>query len=367
MFWAITLFSETGLGRVLPSVQAFLAEVRWGWSGAVWWGMLPLILSVIEWRLSRRRDRSTIGRASTLFGLIYRRGGRVWLPHLLWSMGWCCFLIALADPRYGETEPDGVAFGRDLVFVIDVSRSMLAEDTSGPTRWQAARKLLEETIRRVQREPGHRIGIVVFASRPVVLVPLTTDSAHVQMALAELDGRRPPPGVLPSERSTSGTRIGSALQMAFSQRDPRFPTAHEVVIFTDGDDPRDDREHLLGVNAARQIDRPIHVVAIGNSSVDSPILIDGQMLEFRRENGVGDVVQTRMQEAKLQAIARDTGGEYWRADDNPETLPTRMATRLLQGEARLFDDEAVMGRRSYAYLFYLAALLCFLASWLGRR
>ena len=106
--------------------------------------------------------------------------------------------------------------GRDLMIVMDLSKSMLADDMRDPElkeRWQAAREGIRELLASIRQRGGHRLGLVVFAAKPWIVCPLTADYDHFALRLEEFDPIAPPREVNPleDEQFPSGTRIGAAI------------------------------------------------------------------------------------------------------------------------------------------------------------
>ena len=119
---------------------------------------------------------------------------------LLLFAGLVGLILAVAGPRWGKGGEAGVVVGRDLVVVLDLSRSMTAADMADPDhpqRWEAARAGVHNLVDRVQERGGHRLALVVFAARPWVVCPLTSDYDHVLARLDEFSPTAPPPEVRP--------------------------------------------------------------------------------------------------------------------------------------------------------------------------
>src|SRR5207249_4884953 len=95
-------------------------------------------------------------------------------------------ICGIAGPRWGIAEEDSALRGRDLILVLDMSRSMLCQDVL-PNRLARAITALDDLTRDVQRRGGHRLGLVIFAGRARLVCPLTPDYQYVRNVLAELD------------------------------------------------------------------------------------------------------------------------------------------------------------------------------------
>lgn len=282
------------------------------------------------------------------------RGGTI-----LWFAAVTLLIVGFAGPRWGKTQREGVAIGRDVVLVIDLSRSMLATDLSTPKpRWKAATEAAADLVRAAGVRGGHRIGVVIFAAKAKVLVPLTTDYDHLLQAIGELDGAARPLDIRPDEGSVSGTRIGTALKLAVETHDPRYAGVQDIILLSDGDDPADDREWADGIPPARALKIPVHAVGIGGGE-GTPLVLPNR--------GRGDeLVSTRLRGEVLAEIAWDTGGQYLPAGRDDPQLGSFFHRVLEPQPFREFDDDPVAVRRDRSGWFLAAGFVLFLLAWWRR-
>lgn len=353
---------QSGLGSVWADVRAFVGGVKFARPGLLWLSLLPVVVAVLavvaEWR--KRKLTAAFGRPAAVAGLHTVRPSRQWLARFLLGLGWAALVFAVAGPKWGKAPDEGTAVGRDVIVVIDLSRSMLATDLSTTKpRWQAAVDAVRDLIEAARTRGGHRVGVVVFAARPVLFVPLTTDYAHVEQRLLDIDAERPPHDVRPVDDSTpSGTRIGSALRLAVESHDPRFAGAQDVILFTDGDDPELDYEWEGGVTAARNAKIPVHVVGIGDPTRDFP-------LDLKAWGG--RIVPTRLHEEVAQEIATEAKGEYLPARRDQPDMEHFFRSRIEPLPPRQLDDDPTTGLRDQSAWFYAAAGLLLLLGWVRER
>ena len=157
--------------------------------------VLGLAFGFGAWLARRQRIRLARRWSISLGRLARSRGG--WAPLVL---GLCALLaaIGLAGPRAGRTEVTTHTRALSLVFAIDISRSMLAEDVA-PSRLQRAGR---EARRLIQDLEGDRLGLIAFAGRSYILAPLTVDGGAVRMYLDALD---------PDLASEGGTSLSAVL------------------------------------------------------------------------------------------------------------------------------------------------------------
>ncbi len=350
--------ASSGLAGVAADIREFLAAVRFARPDVLWLLLLLPVLGLVNrWAARRRRAAvACIGRPAAVAGqLTHPVPRRRWLG-LAYPIGWIALILGLSGPRWGKSDETGVAVGRDLVVVIDLSRSMLADDMSDSavrTRWQAARAGALDLLDGVARRGGHRVAVVVFAAHPKLLCPLTTDYDHVRAVLDDIDGDYPPPEVRPGPADViSGTRIGEALKTAVEAHDKRFPGFQDIVLFSDGDDPADDREWVRGADEARKADIPVHAVGVGNPDVDA-------FLTFGEE-----LVPTRLQEEPLKQIAAETRGRYIAARTTTPQIGEFFRSHLEPLPSRYVSDESIpLPKERYPW-FLAPALALLLVGWI---
>jgi len=325
---------------------------RPAWLGFV---LLPAAGLVLAWLVNRRSWRAApVGTPAAVAALRTRPPRRRWLAGLFQGLAWLLLASGAAGPRWGVGESDGVAVGRDVVLVLDLSRSMLADDTAGPARWQSAVAGAVDLVDALDGRGGHRLAVVVFAARPLVLTPLTTDAGHLRAVLAEVDGTLPPPDIRPGDRAASGTRIGAALAAAVGVHDPRFPGAQDIILFSDGDDPAaPDREWAAGVTAARAARVPVHAVALGDPARDSSI--PGGVQTRLHESVLRDIVTEGRGQLLAARRERPAVGAFFRASIEPNTRP------------RELTDDALPQPRDRSAWFLAAGVGCLLAGRLRPR
>jgi Ca-activated chloride channel homolog len=264
------------------------------------------VLGLLAWWARRRRQRALLCFAGlSALGAVrtHRRWPRA-LRRFFLLGGLTCLGVGLAGPQWGRDWGQAIAPGRDLVVVLDTSRSMFAEEPSRLARARAALLELTEALRR--RGGGYRLGLVTFAGVPRLTCPLTHDYDLFRDAVEGVDLLQPDPALKP-DSDPSGTRIGAALELAVKAHDTReeFRVARDVLLLSDGDDPARDGEWDAGAEAARAEGIPVHAVGLGDPDRGHPIpFADGWLSPGGKE------VRTRLEEAPLREIARKTGGTF---------------------------------------------------------
>jgi Ca-activated chloride channel family protein len=350
-----------GLSGLAADLREFVAGVRFAHSDMLWLLLLLPVLGLLNrWSTRQRRDAmALVGRPAAVAGqLTHPVARRRWLG-VAYPLGWIALILGLAGPCWGKSTETGIAVGRDLVIVIDLSRSMQAPDMadpSAPTRWQAARAGALDLLNGIARRGGHRVAVVVFAAHPKVMCPLTTDYDHVRAVIGDLDGKYPPPEIRPrAAEETSGTRIGAALKAAVEAHDKRFPGYQDIVLISDGDDPAEDKEWVRGADEARKARIPVHTVGVGDPFED-------YVLTFGEE-----LAPTRLREEPLKQIAAETRGHYVGARRTTPQLGEFFRTNLEPLPGRSVSDEALpLPKERYPW-FLATALGLFVFGWLRGR
>jgi Ca-activated chloride channel homolog len=321
---------------------------------------LPVLASLTAWAWwQRRRARPLLGFSSQVAPA--GRGRRI-VQRILFTSGLILLVAGIAGPQWGK-RPVGaeeLATGRDLVVVLDLSHSMLAER---PSRQEQALGVLKDLANALEAHGGHRVALVVFATHARLVFPLTTDYDHFREALERQDADNLLPALRSrkGEAARSGTRIGEALRTALNAHDPRCKGAQDIVLVSDGDDPAGDDEWAEGAEAARSQGIPIYVVGVGDSSAPSSIPTKNGPLQHD-----GRIVMTRLEEKPLQEIARRTQGLYVTARSSAAPLGKWLRSAMqARGSRRPSDalagEPLPLPRPRFAW-FFGAALACLSAS-----
>jgi Ca-activated chloride channel family protein len=324
--------------------------------------VLVLVLGAMAIVAARRRRAALarLGRPETVTGLSSLRPGSRRRSRLLLFVGLVGLILAVAGPRWGKGGEAGVVVGRDLVVVFDLSRSMTAADMADPVhrqRWEGGRAGLHDLLSAVQRRGGHRLALVVFAARPWVVCPLTSDYDHFRARLDEFSPTAPPPEVRPDpdEPLLSGTGIGAALRLGLTAHDPRFPGYQDLLLVSDGDGPGVETEIEGGVKDAADRQIPVHVVGVGDPVRPTELILgEGDSAEF---------VGTKLQEGVLREIARRTRGEYLPARRDVPPLGDWFTRTIEPRPSRELSDDAIPQPKDRSIWFVGGGLLFLILGW----
>lgn len=235
--------------------------------------------------------------------------------------------------------------GVDVMLVLDVSKSMLARDIK-PSRLEKAKQLL---IRLTDRLENDRLGLVIFAGRAYLQMPLTTDHGAAHMYIQNAS-----PDIVP----TQGTVIGEALRMANTAFNSKERKYKAIILLSDGEDH--DPEALKVAKDLASNGVMINTIGIG-SAEGSPI-VDPVTNELKKDEQ-GNTVISKLNEAELQQLADATNGRYVRMDNLDDVLIT-MNQQLDSVEKKSLNDTAFIDYISYFQWFLGIALVLLLAEYL---
>lgn len=305
--------------------------------------------------IKRRQAREYFGNHESSDHRTYRHAG-------LWFLAVFLLIIATAGPRWGQGGETGVIVGRDVMIILDLSRSMDAADMADAAnrqRWQAAQASIREMVTSSRRRGGHRFGLVVFAAKPALVCPLTSDDAHFLSRLEEFSPKSPPPECRPAadEAITSGTSIGAGIALGLSAIDPRFPGYRDLILFSDGDGPGVAQEVQLALNMAQEQGVPVHVVGLGDPENPTELTLGAAQEDF---------VGTQLREAILQEIARRTDGVYIAAKRERPNMAEWLVDVLEKRPNRTLSDDLLPQPKDRSNWFALTGLVLLVLAW-GRQ
>ena len=249
--------------------------------------------------------------------------------------------IGLANPKIGTELKSINREGVDIVFAIDVSKSMLAEDVA-PNRLLRSKRIISEIINSLSTD---RVGIVAYASQAIPQVPLTTDFASVKNFLQVIDT---------DMLSSQGTSIDSALNLSANFFDQNSETNRVLILLSDGEDHDDIPQSLINMI----IENNINLISIGvgqDSGSTIPIKINGTVDSYKKDNN-GEVVITKRNSEILNKIASSSGGEYIDGNITEEALEY-VKVVLDKIDKSEFETSQFVEYKQQFQIFILIALL----------
>lgn len=282
--------------------------MHWAYPQWVWLSVLAAgIVVLVDIGLTRKRralQRLAVEPAMKPLLLVSRSAQA--LKTGLLAVAAALLAIAAVGPQWGRVEAQTQpAMGRDVLFVLDVSRSMLAEDVQ-PNRLERARADLRDLTASLQESGGYRVGLIAFADHASILCPLTFDfrAFDEELRSVSLESLR----LRGNAGGEAGTQIGTALRRATRAIAKDQAAYTDVVVFSDGDDMESDT--LTAADELAKLGVRVHTVGLGDPG-------QGALIPLRDASGQrsylkyrGELVRTRLEEKALREIARRTGGEY---------------------------------------------------------
>lgn len=268
---------------------------------------------------------------------------RTWVRLTMFSIGFFFFAIGLSRPQIGAKLKEHETKGAEIMIVLDVSNSMLAEDYS-PNRLERAKLAISRLVDKLRDD---RIGLIVFAGNSFVQLPITTDYVSAKMFLNTITTESVP---------IQGTAIGDAINTALRSFSAQSEKSRAIIVITDGENHEDDPVAA----AAQAAEMGVRVFTIGVGSPEGkPIPMDGELLKDKE----GNIVVTRLDESVLQEVAKAGGGVYVRAGNSEFGLnPIIDDIRRMEDEkysSIVFEefDEQFMYFMGIALFFFVLEML----------
>jgi len=264
---------------------------------------LPALGALYMWAFAKKRQAmrrfTTVNLLNTLVASVSVVRRRVKAALTLVAAG--LLVVAMAGPRWGTRDDPVPLRGIDMVFVLDVSNSMLAEDVA-PDRLQRAKLDIKEMLEVLR---GDRVGLVVFAGTSTLTCPLTINYGSLGLALEAVDTRSTPRG---------GTNIGDAVRHAADSLSDQVMDHKAIIVISDGGETDD--SYAVGASRSVFEDRGIRVFTVGMGDMTEgariPLTQGGERayLEYQ-----GQEVRTKLEPTLLRSMAAAADGAYF---SNPD-------------------------------------------------
>ena len=204
-------------------------------------------------------------------------------------------IIGLVNPKIGTKLETIKREGVDIVFAIDVSKSMLAEDVA-PNRLEKSKQLVTQIINNLASD---RVGIIAYAGKAFPQLPITTDYASAKMFLQSMNT---------DMLSSQGTAIDEAIQLSRNYYDDDEQTNRVLIIISDGEDHND-----LSVEVAETASEEgikIYTIGVGSEKGGPiPLKRNGVVMSYKKDQN-NETVITRLNQETLRTIANKANGDY---------------------------------------------------------
>jgi Ca-activated chloride channel family protein len=214
-------------------------------------------------------------------------------------------ILGLVNPKIGTKMETVKREGIDIVFAMDISKSMLAEDVA-PSRLEKSKQIVSQIINQLVSD---RIGIVAYAGSAFPVLPITTDYSVAKMFLQSMNTEMV---------SSQGTSLGEAIKLSATYFDDKSKTSKLLILISDGED------HSEGAQAAaEEANRQgMRIITVGLGTEKGgtiPLKKNGIVQSYQRDNN-DQVVVTKLNRASLEAIAKATKGGYVNGNNTKEVL-----------------------------------------------
>ncbi|HTN07077.1 VWA domain-containing protein [Agriterribacter sp.] len=251
-------------------------------------------------------------------------------------LSFSCLIIAAANLQSATRAEKINRQGIDIMIVLDVSRSMLAADIK-PSRLERSKQFISKLMNKLEND---RVGLVIFAGRAYVQMPLTSDHTAAGLYVSNAS-----PDAVPAQ----GTVIADALKVAnsgFNAKDKKYKA---VILITDGEDHDEQALKMAKQLAGNGV--VIHTIGVG-STQGAPIVnpITG---ESRRDLH-GNIVISRLNEQELTDIAHAANGIYQQLNDI-ETVADKITAQFAGMEQKTIQDNRLLNYRSFFQWFLVLA------------
>ena len=255
-------------------------------------------------------------------------------------------VFGLVNPKIGTELKTVKREGVDIVFAIDVSKSMLAEDIA-PNRIFKAKRLVSEIFNKLGSD---RVGIIAYASTAIPVLPITNDFSSAKMFLESLNT---------DMLSSQGTSIVEAIELSKGYFDDENQTNRVLCILSDGEDHEYDENQFISTLS----DSGIIILSVGlGSTKGAPIPIkENNIVKSYKKDDKGEVVITKLNDELLKKIATQSSGKYIKGD-NTNLVVDEIINELKEMDKKEFESKQFVSFKDQFQWFLGAGLLLFLVN-----
>tara|TARA_B100000287_G_scaffold56544_1_gene49675 strand:- start:449 stop:1483 length:1035 start_codon:yes stop_codon:yes gene_type:complete len=308
--------------------------------------LLPIIwlgyLLVYRWKIKTQSifaDKALMKRLSP-----NRSFFKPFLKLLILTLCILFLIFGLVNPKIGTELETVKREGIDIVFVVDVSKSMLAEDIA-PNRLEKSKRLVSAIINQLVSD---RVGIIAYAAQAIPQLPITTDYGAAKMFLQSLNT---------DMLSSQGTAVDSALDLSITYFNDQDQTNRVVFLISDGEDHSDEAEKAA--IRANELGVKIFTFGVGTESgAPIPIKRNG-IVETYKKDLEGNVVITKKNPAILKAISEVSNGAYYDGNDTDLVLDFVEQT-LKEMDKKEFEAKKFVSYKDQFQIFLLIAFVLLL-------
>ena len=265
--------------------------------------LVLLFLYVQFWKRKKQREFGDLDLVKRLSP--QRSVFKPTLKFILLILALAGLILGLVNPKIGTKMETIKREGIDIVFAIDVSKSMLAEDVA-PNRLEKSKQIVSQIINQLGND---RIGIVAYAGSAFPVLPITTDYSVSKMFLQSMNT---------TMVSSQGTSLDDAIKLASTYFDKGNKTSKLLILISDGEDHSDGATDAA--SEANKNGMKIITIGVGTEKGGPiPMKQNGVVQSFKRDNN-NEVVITKLNQESLKEIAKATKGGYVSGNSTKEVL-----------------------------------------------
>jgi Ca-activated chloride channel family protein len=315
---------------------------------------VPVLLILLAYVIyMKKRDLNRFGNREVIAQLMPEASSsRHIIKYIIQLLAVLALVIGIARPQFGSKLNEVKRQGIEIIIALDVSNSMMAEDIQ-PNRLERAKQAISKLVDQLVND---KIGLIVFAGKAYMQMPITTDYVSAKMFLSTIS-----PDIVPVQ----GTAIGSAIELGMNSFTPSVESSKALIIITDGENHEDDAVQAAQLAAEKGI--KVCTIGIGNPD-GSPVPVTGPggQKTFLKDRE-GNTVISKLDEKTLQRIAAAGNGVYVRSSDTRIGLNT-VFDELNKMEKQEMDVKTYSDYdERFQYFFGLALLLLFVDMFILER
>lgn len=315
-----------------------MQRFQYGYLLNLLWLIIPLIALVVFYlRWQNKTEKLAFKSNIAHYILPYRNVIQDRIKLGLFFTSLVFLILAIANPQIGVKGEKIKGQGLDIMLLLDVSNSMLAEDIQ-PNRISRSKFFITKFLDQLKHD---RVGLVLFAGSSYLQVPLTIDFTSIKMSMPIID---------PSNFPSQGTNIGEAVTMAGKTLGLTESKSKAIVIITDGEDH--DQEANSAIETARKNGIKVFAIGVGEEK-GAPIPVGNG--EFKKDEN-GNTVMTSFNRAVLENLASIGNGSFYHLGQQGDIVEDVVA-ELNKLEGKDFEDFDFSNFNSYFYWFALVTLL----------
>ena len=315
-----------------------MQRFQYGYLLNLLWLIIPLTAVVAYYMRWQLKTEKSVFKSNIVNHILPHRNALQDRTKLcLFFMSIVFLILAIANPQIGMKGEKIKGQGLDIMLLLDVSNSMLAEDIQ-PNRISRSKFFITKFLDQLKHD---RVGLVLFAGSSYLQVPLTIDFTSIKMSMPIID-----PANFPSQ----GTNIGEAVTMAGNTLGLAESKSKAIVIITDGEDH--DQEASAAIETARKNGIKVFAIGVGEEKGASIPVGNG---EYKKDEN-GNIVMTSFNRSVLENLASIGNGSFYHLGQQGDIVEDVVA-ELNKLEGKDFEDFDMSNFNSYFYWFALAALL----------